>query len=66
MCHLEGHWRKYRDPEPDPESDPDPDPNPDPTPDPIVTGTDLWIRIRKKMSRIRATLVLPNQMFILF
>ncbi len=34
-CHLEGHWRKYQDPEPDTESDPD-----NPNPDPLVRGAD--------------------------
>ncbi len=31
------------------------DPYPNPIPDPLVRGTDPWIRIRTKMSRIRGT-----------
>jgi hypothetical protein len=38
---LEGHWRKYQDPEPDP--------------DPLVRGRDPRIRIRTKMSWIHNT-----------
>ncbi len=38
---LKGQWRKLQDPDPDP--------------DPLVRGTDPWIRIHTKMSRIRNT-----------
>jgi hypothetical protein len=38
-CHLEGHWRKYQDPEPDP----------------LVRGMDMRIWIHTNMSRIRNT-----------
>ncbi len=44
--YLEGHWRKYQDPEPDPESDPNPEPDPspvsDPNLDPLARDTDPW------------------------
>ncbi len=59
--YLEGHWRKYQDPEQDPESDSDPNPESDPNlesdpnPDLLAEGTDPQIRIRINMSRIRNT-----------
>ncbi len=44
--YLEGHGRKYQDPEPYPELGPNPEPDPspvsDPNPDPLARGTDPW------------------------
>ncbi len=40
--YLEGHWRKYQDPELDPNPEPDPSPVSDPNPDPLARGTDPW------------------------
>jgi hypothetical protein len=48
-CDLEGHWRTYQDQEPDLDA--------------LVRGTDPWIRILIKISRIPNTASQPTLSF---